>query len=74
MKFRFSAAYLADVLADLGMAAVDSLGECDGSAAAGLEEQGLDVHHLGLDRSCHHGPGLNRSNFFYGYSNRGPAH
>ena len=46
---RFSAAYLADVLTDLGVAAVVCLGECDGSAAAGLEERGLDVHHLGLD-------------------------
>ena len=46
---RFSATYLADVLTDLGVAAVVCLGECDGSAAAGLEERGLDVHHLGLD-------------------------
>ena len=36
-------------LTDLGVAAVVCLGECDGSAAAGSEEQDLDVHHLGLD-------------------------
>ena len=37
------------MLTYLGVAAVVCLGECDGSAAAGLEERGLDVHHLGLD-------------------------
>ena len=45
----FGAAYFADVLADLDVAAVACLGRADGGDAAALEACGLDVHELGLD-------------------------
>ena len=47
---RFSAAFLADLLAEgLGASAVVSVGRVGGSDAAAFRARGLDVHGLGLD-------------------------
>ena len=43
---RFSAAFLADLLADLGASAAVCLGRTDGRDAAALRGRGLDVHDL----------------------------
>jgi hypothetical protein len=46
---RFSAAFLAALLSDLGVSAVACLGRTGGSDAAALRAGGLDVHDLALD-------------------------
>ena len=46
---RFSAAFLAALLSDLGVSAVACLGRTGGSDAATLHASGLDVHELALD-------------------------
>jgi hypothetical protein len=46
---RFSAAFLAALLVDLGVSAVACLGRTDSSDAAALRAGGLDVHDLALD-------------------------
>ena len=45
----FSAGFLADLLADLGVSSVACVGQTSGRDAAAFAARGLDVHDLGLD-------------------------
>jgi hypothetical protein len=46
---RFSAAFLAELLSDLGVSAVACLGRTCAADAAAFQARGLDVHDLGID-------------------------